>query len=57
MGESFIHTEIARDAAEGDISEKQKNGSFMDNVYVLERTDQIIELQTIIMDRLMSLNW
>lgn len=56
MGESFIHTEIARDAAEGDISEKQKNGSFMDNVYVLERTDQIIELQTIIMDRLMSLN-
>lgn len=28
----------------------------MKNIFVLERTDQIIELQTIIMDRLVSRN-
>ncbi|KAL3998497.1 Uracil phosphoribosyltransferase family protein [Acanthocheilonema viteae] len=52
MGESFIHAKMLKDAAGGDIDEKQKKDSvFMENVYVLERTDQIIELETIIMDR------
>ncbi|EFO18502.1 hypothetical protein LOAG_09992 [Loa loa] len=51
MGESFIRAKILRDAAEGNVNEKRNGGAGMENIHVLERTDQIIELQTIIMDR------
>lgn len=55
MGESFIHAKMLKQAAGGDVSEKQES-AFMENVYVLKRTDQIIALETIIMDRLIPLN-
>uniref|UniRef100_A0A915PI02 Uracil phosphoribosyltransferase n=1 Tax=Setaria digitata TaxID=48799 RepID=A0A915PI02_9BILA len=53
MGKSFIHSKMPHNATDGgDIGEKLKdNNTCMENVYVLERTDQIIELETIIMDR------
>ncbi|MCP9258046.1 Uracil phosphoribosyltransferase [Dirofilaria immitis] len=41
---------MARLGGAGDINGKLDD-SFVENVYVLERTDQVIELQTIIMDR------
>lgn len=56
MGESFIHSKMLKDGTVGGINEKQRDSAFIENVYVLERTDQIIELETIIMDRLMPLN-